>query len=123
MGPSKSPNKIEREWMTVIADHGCIACLQDGHRSPALVHHIVQGNRRLGHLFTLPLCPLHHQGDGRMVPSVHFAKRQFVALANGKSTSDMTIAEMTAVIDLAHAFGTNRGVQWSPTSLGRGVEA
>jgi hypothetical protein len=29
-------------------------------------------------LFTLPLCPLHHQGDGRQVPSVHFTKRTFV---------------------------------------------
>lgn len=42
----------------------------------------------------------------------------FVALGRGKSTSDMTIAEMTAVIDLCHAFGTDKGVQWSPTSLG-----
>jgi len=43
----------------------------------------------------------------------------FVALGKGKSTSDMTIAEMTAVIDLAHAFGDERGVRWSQTSLGR----
>ena len=79
MGPSKAPNKIEREWMALIAESGCVACLQDGHQSPASVHHIVQGNRRLGHLFTLPLCFLHHQGDGREVPSVHFTKRQFAA--------------------------------------------
>jgi hypothetical protein len=43
----------------------------------------------------------------------------FVALGKGKSTSDMTIAEMTAVIDLGHAFGDDKGVQWRPTSLGR----
>lgn len=43
----------------------------------------------------------------------------FVALGKGTSTSDMTIAEMTAVIDLGHAFGDDKGVQWSPTSLGR----
>ncbi len=43
----------------------------------------------------------------------------FVAIGRGKSTSQMTIAEMTAVIDLAHAFGDGRDVQWSPTSLGR----
>lgn len=42
----------------------------------------------------------------------------FVALGKGKSTSDMTIAEMTAVIDLCHAFGSQRGVKWSPTSQG-----
>lgn len=45
----------------------------------------------------------------------------FVAIGRGKSTSDMTIPEMTAVIDLAHAFGAGRGVRWSRTSLGRDV--
>jgi len=79
MGPSKPPTKPERDWMDRIADLGCIACRKDGISSPASVHHIVQGNRRLGHLFTLPLCYPHHQGDGRQVPSVHFAKRSFVA--------------------------------------------
>jgi hypothetical protein len=43
----------------------------------------------------------------------------FVALGKGKSTSDMTVQEMTAVIDLAHAFGDDRDVVWSATSLGR----
>lgn len=33
----------------------------------------------MGHLFTIPLCHSHHQGDGRQVPSVHFAKKTFVA--------------------------------------------
>ena len=79
MGPSKTPTKAEREWMDRAREYGCVACLQDGHQSPASVHHIVQGNRRLGHLFTLPLCEMHHQGDGRQVPSVHFTKRTFVA--------------------------------------------
>ncbi len=78
MGPSKTANKAEREWMARIVDIGCIACRKDGESSPASVHHIVQGNRRLGHLFTLPLCYPHHQGDGRIVPSVHFSKRSFV---------------------------------------------
>jgi len=79
MGPSKTPTKAEREWMSRIAELGCVACKQDGHQSPASVHHIVQGNRRLGHLFTLPLCEIHHKGDGRVVPSVHFTKRTFAA--------------------------------------------
>lgn len=79
MGPSKAPNKLEREWMALAAESGCVACLQDGHSTPASMHHIVQGNRRMGHLFTIGLCYLHHQGDGRIVPSVHFTKRKFVA--------------------------------------------
>lgn len=79
MGPSKTPNKAEREWMARAAEYGCMACKQDGRHSPASVHHITQGYRRLGHLFTIPLCPEHHQGDGKAVPSVHGAKRSFVA--------------------------------------------
>lgn len=64
--------------MRRIAGHGCVACKQDGYDSPASVHHIVQGNRRLGHLHTIPLCFAHHQGGGLSVPSVHLAKRCFV---------------------------------------------
>jgi Recombination enhancement, RecA-dependent nuclease len=78
MGPSRTPTKLEREWMARVSEHGCVACHQDGTESPASVHHIVHGNRRLGHLFTIGLCYLHHQGDGRQVPSVHGTKRQFV---------------------------------------------
>ena len=78
MGPSKLPTKLEREWMGAAAAFGCVACRKDGHETPAEVHHIISGGRRMGHLFTIPLCPEHHRGDGRIVPSVHFAKRTFV---------------------------------------------
>lgn len=40
----------------------------------------------------------------------------------GKSTSRMTIKEMTEVIEFAHAFGTERGVRWSPTAIGVSYE-
>lgn len=43
----------------------------------------------------------------------------FITLTKGKSTSELTIKEMTAVIELAHAFGADKGVNWSPTSEGR----
>ncbi len=79
MGPSKPPTRVEQDWLDRLCNLSCIACRKDGISSPASVHHIVQGNRRLGHLFTLPLCYPHHQGDGRQVPSVHFSKRSFVA--------------------------------------------
>ena len=36
----------------------------------------------------------------------------------GKSTSKMTIGQMKDLITFAHAFGDERGVKWSPTSLG-----
>lgn len=37
----------------------------------------------------------------------------------GLSTSKMTIPEMIEMIDLCHAFGTDKRVNWSVTSLGR----
>lgn len=45
----------------------------------------------------------------------------FVMLGRGRSTSDMTIAEMIEVIDRCHAFGALEGVQFRRTSLGRDV--
>ena len=46
----------------------------------------------------------------------------FVTIGRGKSTSQMTIAEMTEVIEQCHAFGTLQGVKWSPTSTGHDDE-
>ena len=43
----------------------------------------------------------------------------FISIQRGRSTSQMTIKEMIAVIELCHAFGVDKGVNWSPTSLGR----
>jgi phage tail sheath gpL-like len=37
----------------------------------------------------------------------------------GQRTSRMTAREMSQLIELAYAFGAERSVEWSPTSLGR----
>ena len=37
----------------------------------------------------------------------------------GQRTSKMTVREMSELIDLAHAFGAEKGVVWSETSIGR----
>lgn len=65
-----SPTAEEARWMTAIVEYGCIACALDGrwHR-PAEVHHILRGGRRMGHLYTLPLCPGHHR-DGTGDPGL-----------------------------------------------------
>jgi hypothetical protein len=60
-----------------------------------------------------------HLAGQELVPNMN--NDGFVVIGHGKSTSDMTIAEMTAVIDLCHAFGAEQNVQWSPTSLGEGA--
>lgn len=77
-----APNAEERAWMDWIVSYGCIACRIDGHGfTPPAVHHILRGGRRMGHLFTLPLCdPGHHQGgEARGVISRHPWKARFEA--------------------------------------------
>lgn len=60
----------EGEWMAAAVEHGCIACWLDGRGfSPACIHHILRGGVRMGHLWTLPLCPGHHQ-DGHGAPGL-----------------------------------------------------
>jgi hypothetical protein len=41
----------------------------------------------------------------------------------GTSTSNMTKEEMSDLITLAHAFGDEREVKWSPTSIGEQHES
>ncbi len=80
MGPSKPPTKHERGWMDRIVEYGCIACRLDGEEPrPTTAHHIVSGGKRMGHLFTLPLCdPGHHQGGQPLgLISVHPWKARF----------------------------------------------
>lgn len=57
------PTAEEQAWMDAAREFGCIVCwLQHGVRTPAVIHHIISGGRRMGHLFTIPLCePGHHQ--------------------------------------------------------------
>lgn len=77
-------SKLEIKWMSLIISFGCIACyVQTGIRgTPACVHHITDGGRRKGHLFTIPLCdPGHHKnvqpGSGK--EPFHHNKRVFEA--------------------------------------------
>lgn len=67
-----APTTAERAWMDQAAAFGCIVCwLQHGVRTPAAIHHILAGGRRMGHLFTIPLCdPGHHQGGASTGPFI-----------------------------------------------------
>lgn len=80
----RTPTKLEAEWMTRIVEYGCIACKLEWfpQRTPVAVHHILRGGRRMGHLFTLPLCdPGHHQNGAQFgITSRHPYKARFEAL-------------------------------------------
>lgn len=79
----RTPTAAERAWMDWITARGCVACRMDGNGfRPAAVHHILRGGRRIGHLYTLPLCdPGHHQGGQTLgMTSRHPWKAQFEAI-------------------------------------------
>jgi len=61
-----SPTKAERERWALFPRVGCITCLlRFGEKNPLYeIHHILQGNKRLGHWYSLPLCTSHHRIPG-----------------------------------------------------------
>ncbi len=61
---AKRATKAEKERMAKLKGMPCVACLwwillQD---SPTEVHHLLSGNKRRGHHYTVPLCVYHHRG-------------------------------------------------------------
>lgn len=83
MKHGKVPATVEeKRWMASVAAFGCIVChLQGRGFVPCAVHHIVEGGRRVGHLWTIGLCdPGHHQNTpDRSEISRHPNKARFVA--------------------------------------------
>lgn len=71
--------KVEKQWMDAIVRLGCICCRLTGKGvSPAEVHHLLSGGRRMGHLWSIPLCFLHHRSgrdDARVVSRDQNQKR------------------------------------------------
>ena len=58
-----------------------------------------------------------HLEGVELVPNL--SNTGFVSLTKGKPTSSMTKREMSDLFELAWAFGSERGVKWSPTCQGR----
>jgi hypothetical protein len=57
------PTKEEAKRIRLMLDLGCIITRERfGVYAPAECHHIVMGNRRLGHIYTIPLTPYYHRG-------------------------------------------------------------
>lgn len=67
----------------LIRELGCMCCALKGDVSKKKVeiHHIKSGNRRMGHLYTIPLCAAHHRGErgdkSATEPYVHGGMKAF----------------------------------------------
>lgn len=66
--------------MSAVVELGCIACFVIGKPgTPCEVHHMLEGGRRKGHMWTIGLCPAHHRGgrNDAEIASRHPHHREF----------------------------------------------
>lgn len=63
VGKAKTATKAHKQRFRKLQELGCICCLEEsgGYRAPD-IHHITDCGRRMGHEYTIPLCPYHHRG-------------------------------------------------------------
>lgn len=81
------PTKAQQARFKALREIGCICCWNYlGRYVVPEIHHIVKGMKRLGHDYTLPLCPAHHRGvieagcHDVYGPSLAHGKRTFEAV-------------------------------------------
>lgn len=92
-----APNSAEQAWMDAIAGFGCIVCLQQsGVATQAEVHHLKQGDRRMGHLFSIPLCYWHHRGGDKDGP--YISRHPWKARFEAAYGSELTLLEELRVL-------------------------
>ena len=53
----------QKKFWAAIRASGCIVCRKQGYDSPAEIHHILSGGRRMGHDHVIGLCAVHHRGQ------------------------------------------------------------
>ena len=76
--------KLEELRIQRMMQLGCVMCaVLELPYTAQECHHIVQGNRRLGHWFTLPLCRGHHQGDWTFEQRIMIPRGKLVGIYSG----------------------------------------
>ena len=65
--------QIETDIHDALREMGCCISLfvYGEPDTPADIHHIVEGGRRLGHQFVIPLAPIFHRQGTELYPSLH----------------------------------------------------
>ncbi len=72
--------KDEKLHLDRVQQLGCIVCrLEYKWYSPAEIHHIIDGNKRKGHFYVLPLCPSHHRGGSDGVGGQYVSRHPYKA--------------------------------------------
>ena len=56
-------NPAHKKRFLLIQEIGCVACWMRGiYGNPPDIHHLLFGGKRMGHRYTIGLCPWHHRG-------------------------------------------------------------
>jgi len=80
------PTAEEQRRIDVMMGLGCVACAYLGVPNLQFTecHHIVEGNRRMGHLYTLPLCAGHHRGIWTLGQLTWIPEELLVSISSGR---------------------------------------
>jgi len=76
--------KYEAERTEAMVRLGCVACARIGIVNVAEVHHLLDGYRRMGHWYSIPLCPGHHRGVWSPEQMECLSEPQRVAISDGR---------------------------------------
>jgi Recombination enhancement, RecA-dependent nuclease len=78
--------EAEQHRVDLMKPLGCLACASAGwlNLDELELHHLIEGNRRLGHLYTIFLCRGHHQGHWNSVTTLALLPRYRVAISDGR---------------------------------------
>lgn len=75
---------------------GCVVCRNEGHgASPAEVHHLLKSGRRMGHRFTIPLCPPHHRPTIVETNIVFVSRHPYKKRFESKYGTELELLEQT----------------------------
>lgn len=117
VGKAVAHTEADKRRFQLLQEIGCICCRACNiEREPADIHHIIDGGRRMGHQYTLPLCPYHHRGqpkegltqkqmDKFLGPSLALNKRKFDEVFGGELTLLEYVDKMLAKIEESFVGG------------------
>ncbi len=99
MGPSKPQTKAEKQRNDRLADMHCPCCrsVEFMGKLPVEIHHIIVGNKRLGHWYTLPLCKGHHKGEWHPAQLHWFHESELVSIASGRRAFEGVYGKESAI--------------------------
>ena len=100
------PTKAEQARFDKMKEQGiCMACYQQGFKAwqPIEIHHLLSGNKRIGHMATISLCSWHHRAVyplGHGHTKTELTEQLGASLANGSKPFHAEFGSDAELLDL-----------------------